>query len=132
MDNNSHVLSLFLYIINQIKLYHWQTGIYAKHKATDELYEKLNDLIDLFIEVLTGRTILETNNPLYRIKINNKKIKIIDMIDQNGIELLLNIKNTLETNIYLLKVLDKNTDLQNIRDEMLALINKTAYLFTLK
>ena len=62
MDNNSHVLSLFLYIINQIKKYHWQTGIYAKYNATDELYEKLNDLIDLFIEVLTGRTILETRS----------------------------------------------------------------------
>ena len=132
MDNNSHVLSLFLYIINQIKIYHWQTGIYAKHNATDELYEKLNDLIDLFIEVLTGRTILETKDPLYRIKTNNKKIKIIDMNDQNGLELLSIIKNALETNIYLLKVLDKNTDLQNIRDEMLTLINKTAYLFTLK
>jgi hypothetical protein len=132
MDNNSNILNVFLYIINQIKLYHWQTHSYARHKATDELFDKLNMLIDKFIETLTGRIILEKNDIQYRIKINNKRIKIHDMIDNSGIELLSMIKNVLERDTCLLAILENNTDLQNIRDEMLANINQNAYLFTLK
>ena len=132
MDNNSNVLNVFLYIINQIKIYHWQTNSYSRHKATDELFEKLNELIDQFIETLTGRMILEKNDINYRIKINNKKIKIVDMLDNSGLELLTSIKNVLEHDTHLLQVLKNNTDLQNIRDEMLGHINQTGYLFTLK
>jgi hypothetical protein len=132
MDNNSNILNVFLYIINQIKLYHWQTHSYARHKATDELFDKLNMLIDKFIETLTGRIILEKNDIQYRIKINNKRIKIHDMIDNSGLELLSMIKNVLERDTCLLAILENNTDLQNIRDEMLADINQNAYLFTLK
>ena len=39
-----------------VKLFHWKTHSYATHKATDELYSKLNDDIDKFIEVLLGKT----------------------------------------------------------------------------
>ena len=29
----------------QIKLYHWQTKSYARHKASDSLFSEMNDLI---------------------------------------------------------------------------------------
>jgi len=54
------------------------------------------------------------------------------MIDNSGLELLSMIKNVLERDTCLLAILENNTDLQNIRDEMLADINQNAYLFTLK
>lgn len=128
----SDVLHTFLNIINQIKIYHWQTFSYARHKATDELYSELNNLIDQFVEVLTGRIIIETNNSKFRIKIDTYRFKLIDFINENeGTNLLVIIKNILEKDLNLLKVLEGNTDLINIRDEMLALINKNGYLFTL-
>lgn len=131
-DKNTNILHTFLYIINQIKIYHWQTFSHPRHIATDSLYEKMNDLIDQFIEVLTGRMIIEKKNPEYRIKINNNKIKLLDITDDKGIELLTSIKNILEKDSNLLNVIEGNTDLCNIRDEMLAIVNKTAYLFSLK
>lgn len=128
----SDVLHTFLNIINQIKIYHWQTFSYARHKATDELYGELNDLIDKFVEVLTGRIIIETNNSKFRIKVDTYKFKLIDFTNENeGTNLLIIIKNILEKDLNLLKVLEGNTDLINIRDEMLGLINKNGYLFTL-
>jgi DNA-binding ferritin-like protein len=42
----------FLSLLNTVKIYHWKTYSYATHKATDELYSKLNENIDRFMEVL--------------------------------------------------------------------------------
>lgn len=127
----SSVLQTFLYIINQIKLYHWQTLSYARHKATDDLYSELNELIDKFVEVLTGRVIIETNNKTFRIAINATKFKLFDFADTEGTNFISIIKDILEKDVNLLKILVNNTDLLNIRDEMLAVVNKTSYLFTL-
>ena len=45
----------FLEMLLMVKLFHWKTHSYATHKATDELYSKLNQNIDHFIEVLLGK-----------------------------------------------------------------------------
>ena len=47
---------VFLETLMMVKLYHWKTHSYATHKATDQLYDSLNDNIDKFIEVLLGKT----------------------------------------------------------------------------
>ena len=46
----------FLEMLMMVKLFHWKTHSFATHKATDELYESLNEHIDKFIEVLLGKT----------------------------------------------------------------------------
>ena len=46
----------FFEMLLMVKLFHWKTHSYATHKATDELYSKLNDDIDKFIEILLGKT----------------------------------------------------------------------------
>jgi hypothetical protein len=38
-----------LEMIMMVKLFHWKTHSYATHKATDELYSKLNEHVDQFI-----------------------------------------------------------------------------------
>ena len=60
--NSQHLASFeqevvvkFLEILNTIKLFHWKTHSYATHKATDELYSKINDNVDTFVEVLLGK-----------------------------------------------------------------------------
>ncbi len=127
---SSNIMYTFLYIINQIKVYHWQTMSFARHKATDELYEELNDLIDKFIEVLMGRIILEKKKT-FRISSNCDNLKLIDLKDSEGLNLLSIIKNILEKDEDLLEIIKNNTELANIRDEMLAVVNKNGYLFTL-
>ena len=49
------VVTKFLQMLITVKLYHWNTFSYATHKATDDLYSKINDNIDSFIEVLLGK-----------------------------------------------------------------------------
>ena len=49
------IIVKFLETLNLVKLYHWKTRSYAIHKATDELYTKLNLHIDSFVEVLLGK-----------------------------------------------------------------------------
>jgi hypothetical protein len=34
-----------------IKLYHWETDIFSRHKASDKLYGSLSELIDTIIKV---------------------------------------------------------------------------------
>ena len=31
------IVTMFLQMLNTVKLYHWKTSSYAQHKATDEL-----------------------------------------------------------------------------------------------
>ena len=62
----------FLELLMMVKLFHWKTLSYATHKATDELYSKLNEHIDTFIEILLGKTGIRTN------LLNKHKITTID------------------------------------------------------
>ena len=39
---------VFLEMLMMVKLFHWKTTSYATHKATDELYTKLNASTSLF------------------------------------------------------------------------------------
>ena len=68
---NSHIVKVFLEVLNMVKLYHWKTRSYAQHEATDELYLKLNKHIDSFVEVLLGKD-------ERRIKMLEKRIDLID------------------------------------------------------
>ena len=51
-----HIVTMFLQMLNTVKLYHWKTSSYAQHKATDDLYANLNTNIDSFVEVMLGKT----------------------------------------------------------------------------
>jgi hypothetical protein len=49
------IVTHLLTIRNQVKLYHWQTGSFARHKATDDLSAALDLNIDAFVESYMGR-----------------------------------------------------------------------------
>lgn len=103
-----------------IKLYHWNTKSFARHKATDRCFEKLLENLDDFIEAYIGRY---GRNIVTREKNTNIKLQILSdkQMEQELVGLLKYLEN--------LDVQD--TDLLNIRDEMLSVIKKTLYLFTL-
>lgn len=114
--------------LNMIKLYHWKTHDYATHKATDELYELLNTHIDNFVEVLMGkmggmRADLTKVNHIALIDLNNKKM-LVKKVDSFKLKL-----SKMEKTTFIKST--PNTELLNIRDEILADLNKFLYLLTL-
>jgi hypothetical protein len=119
------LVKLFFHMNLNIKLYHWQTKSYARHKATCELHGVLSDLSDKFIEVYMGRyqrpEFKEPFTVMVKELSDNKTAKelIEEYITVLKKEVVKYIKST-------------DTDLTNIRDEMLAELNKTLYLFTLE
>ena len=119
---------IFFEMLLIIKMYHWKTRSYSTHKATDELYSKFNENMDKFIEVLLGKS--GTRIDL----INKKQISLYDLSSLNELIKKVNIfKNYLVnlTNNKAIKLMT-NSDLLNIRDEMLGDMNQFLYLLSLK
>ncbi len=119
---------VFMEMLMMVKLFHWKTHSYATHKATDELYGKLNEHIDSFIEVLLGKTGSRID------LMSHKTIRLIDLSSQE------NLKREVEAfKGYLVSLDDNkalksmsNSDLYNIRDEILGDLNQFLYLLTFK
>ena len=107
-----------LKIVN--KLYHWNTISYSRHMASDRFDGILEGIVDKFMEVFIGK---------YQIKPMIHKLSIEDsFINDKGIEsaykqardILSQMQNSIS-----------DTDLLNIRDELVGEINKNLYLFSL-
>ena len=118
------VIQDMLQMQNQFRVLHWQTKSYAAHKAFGKAYEALDELIDGFVETALGRAQADFCN-------GNLDIKLFDIkeVDVNT------VLDTYKT--YLSEMAGKlnpatDSDLLNIRDEILGVINHTAYLLTLK
>ena len=120
---SGEIVNLMLTLRNQVKIYHWETKNFARHKATDELVDKLDDNIDKFVEVYIGKYGRPTLNS------RTGSIKIRNFNDQEAPVLLQQAIDWMTTKLpSLLKPTD--TDLLNIRDEISADLNQTLYLFT--
>jgi hypothetical protein len=107
----------------QVKILHWQTNSYARHKAYDKIYNKLGDLIDDFVEVYQGKYLK------LEIKTSKLEIKNLDVIQLNDYigEFISVLQNEVPSK------LEKNdTDLLNIRDEILGTVHRLKYFCTLK
>jgi len=121
--NKSHIVRVFLEMLNMIKLYHWKTKSYSQHKATDELYAKMQENVDRFVEVLLGKD--ES-----RIQMMEKRIDLLDMNSKEEFKkrLLTYRKFLTDMNIYFDE--SNDSDILNIRDELLADLNQFLYLFS--
>ena len=110
-----------------VKLYHWKTTKYSLHKATDELYKQLQDNIDKFVEVMLGKV---KNGS--RFLIPDRKLKII--YPNSDAEFKSNMIKFQEFLIKLKKIFtqNRNSDLINISEEILADVNQFLYKMSLK
>ena len=109
----------------QMKINHWQTKGYARHKAFGEIYETLDGLVDEFVEICMGK------HGRFTLDNSTDTIQMVNLTDLNIVEFLQTAKNRLiGFNNELSK--EKDSDLLNLRDEMLGSINKLAYLLTLE
>jgi hypothetical protein len=115
------IVAIFFNIRDQIKLYHWQTKSFAEHKATDDLVTKLDTSIDMFVEAYMGRygrPHLKRTYPLKNLTVSGVRAFIARSDQWLSVKLPRTLKKT-------------DTDLLNIRDEILADLNQIKYLFTL-
>lgn len=115
----------FLFEIrNQIKLYHWQTYEHARHIATDKYLDSLDKHIDYFVEVSMGKY----GRP--RVTGATATITLKNMTEKAAAAYLNAARSYLQ-GTFSKTINPKDTDLLNIRDEILGDLNQLAYLFTL-
>jgi len=115
----------FITLQEQFRVLHWQTKSHARHIAYGGIYDALNGLIDNFIEVYMGkygRVEFASGEGTIVLK-NTNNLGLNEFLNQN-LEFLMSLSNSLDP--------QKDTDLLNIRDEMMSEINKLKYLLTLK
>jgi DNA-binding ferritin-like protein len=132
VSNNNYtqqkIVTTFLQMLNTVKLYHWKTSSYAQHKATDELYTNLNLNIDTFVEIMLGKT---------GGRVNLTGQKTLPLLDYTNVtdftkeinkykQFLNNMNNNPGLNV------TNNSDLFNVRDEILGNLNQFTYLLTFK
>jgi hypothetical protein len=123
----NEVTIYFFEMLFMIKLFHWKTFSYATHKASDSIYDKLNEHMDRFMEVLLGKSNV-------RMSFSNKKnIALLDVGREEFMVKIKKFKNYLIniSNHQAMKSMS-NVDLLTIRDELLADLNQFLYLLSLK
>ncbi len=115
------IVTHLLTIRNQIKLYHWQTKQFARHKATDDLTAALDLNIDAFVESYMGR---------YGRPTVSGSIKLHNFSESAARAFVAKETQYLQKELPR-KVGKEDTDLLNLRDTILGDLTKVLYLFTL-
>ena len=118
------IIQFFFTMREQIKLYHWQTKSFSRHKATDEIIGKLDESIDKFVEVYMGKYGRPRLGPKTNsIKLSNMSESAAQKFIKGCIKAIQNMRSRLNDRV--------DSDLINISDEMLADLNQLLYLFSL-
>ena len=113
----------FLHMLNTVKLYHWKTTSFSTHKATDELYSKLNEKIDEFVEVMLGKREMGGRAKLLNVSLIKLSVYSNNEAFKKQIELYKDFLLAFNESL--------GVDLLAIRDEILAAFNQFLYLLSL-
>lgn len=119
---NASIMQQLLTMLDQFRIYHWTTTSYAEHQAFGGLYEAFSDLTDKFMECFMGkygRPSPDSNQLKLTLSFSDKS----ECLEKCCEFLRVTMTNMLDGG--------RDTDLLNIRDEMLAEISKTKYLLSL-
>jgi DNA-binding ferritin-like protein len=117
-------VTTFLALQAQLKIMHWQTKSYAEHKALGKLYDTLDGLMDTFVEVHAGKY----GNTLSKSKFEFSALNYKDTAPMSVIDTAISYMS--KDLPLILK--EGDSDLLNIRDEMVAALNQTKYLLRLQ
>jgi len=108
-----------LALLNQVKVFHWMTTSYAQHKALDELYADLGANIDTLVETYLG--LRDRGTGIFQIKTSAHS----DLSELPAfLRQAYNDLKQLRTKI-------RQSELQNIIDELSTNINQAMYLLKL-
>ena len=116
-----NVITPLIQFQQQLRIFHWQTDSYAQHKAFGKSYEALDELVDSFVEKFMG---------IYgRSKATTTFVLELKPLSQNNVDIAIQqfVDYLNEMNHHI----PENTDLLNIRDEILGEIHQLKYLLSL-
>jgi len=123
-----NIITNMLTMQNQFKVFHWQTqkkpGSYAQHIAFGTAYDDLGPLIDSFVEIYQGKHGVLMGKNGFTLNLDNLSDNPNTFIDQFVSYLSQHLGQSLDSNT--------DTDLLNIRDEMLGILNQTKYRLLMK
>ena len=117
----SRVIAQLIYLQMQMRIFHWQTKSYARHKALGKFYESFDGLLDNFVETYQGIF---------------GRVGFAQSLELKNLDESTNLENVLNNAINILNEespeIQDNSDLSNIRDEMIGQMNRLKYLLTLE
>lgn len=117
-------VNFFLGLQVQLKINHWQTKGYARHNAFGDTYNKLQDLVDEYVEQAMGK---------YGRFVLTDETKTITVSNLNELDMksfISTVTTALEQ--FTSELQETDTNLLNIRDEILGEVYKLSYLLTLE
>ena len=116
------LITFFFRLSSSVKLYHWKTSLYPRHVSSGDLFDTVISTTDKFMEIYFGKygkgkiSSLDCSAELYDDR------EIVSFLKEAIMFLNDLVKNDL--------VRVSDTDLLNIRDDLVGHINTTLYLFT--
>jgi len=117
-----NVIQPMLQFQTQLRVFHWNTTSFSQHSAFGKAYEDLDEHIDDFVETFIGKYgRLESEQQM--------TLSLKPLFTGNSTESILS-----EFESYLKSLtqdLGDNTDLLNIRDSILGVVNHLRYMLTL-
>ena len=115
---DEHFVNLLLFQA-QLKIMHWGTESYSQHNAYGMTYDSVSDGLDALVESYQGYH--------GRIDFGNscEFISFSDVEPNSWLKTMMECLTTLRENV-------KESDLQNLIDELIAGVSKLMYLLTLK
>lgn len=124
MKTLSSNINLLLGLHAQLKIFHWQTKGYARHNGFADTRDTLEELMDSFVEEAMGQygrfTLDDETNTIKLLNLN--ELKPMDLTN-TICEALKQMTDQIDPS---------DTNLLNIRDEMLGAMQKLKYLLTLE
>ena len=122
MNLNSNV-NFLLGLHSQLKIFHWQTKGFSRHEGFAKTRDELEYLMDEFVEQAMGQygrfTLDDETSTIELVNISDvKPEEMIETVCQSFVQWTDSIDK-------------KDTNLLNLRDEMLGLFQKLKYLLTL-
>lgn len=122
---SANTIQFFFMMRDQLKLHHWQTTSFARHKATDQVIQELDGLIDQFVEVWVG------GHARPRVTAATSEIKLRNLSEAAAVKFVRGCIGYV-TGPFSKALKPTDTELLNIRDEILAQLQQLLYLFTLQ
>jgi hypothetical protein len=121
----NELLIQFICLQEQLRVLHWQTKSYARHKVYGKKYDSIGELVDSFMEIYMGKYgTVEFDGEEGVISLKNTKSLDLNEFIKSNLEFLISLNDRLDGK--------KDTDLLNLKDEMMAELNQLRYLLSLK
>ena len=116
------IAAKFMQFRDQVKVFHWQSESFSQHKASDQLVAVLSDKMDLLVETMQGSRGV-------RLRLPQTQLQLRNLTDDTVVQEIHTFRDWLvgRLPLYLRK---QETDLLNMRDEILGHVNQILYLLT--